>query len=341
MQYSGNLITDIYPTPPTPPPAPANIIASKKAVNSTQKIDASKKAAQANDKITYTITAQNTGGTAKVVDFSDNLKSVLQYAKLIDNGGGTYNASIQTLKWPSVNVEPGATISHSYTVQMNNTLISKTTDCSMTNNFTDKTVTVPVGCVTPPAKIELSKTATNVSQGNVNATTVTAKAKDRITFTLTAQNSGGTAKDFTFEDTIGDTLEYSRLIDAGGGSFNSSSRILSWPVISLKPGEKQVRVFSVQLLDTIPATPKGISDASSYDCRIENTFYDTSVVFSVDCPAPKDIETVVPELPHTGPTENIIFAGVVLAIVAFFYFRARQLGTEVRLIRRDINGGTL
>jgi len=134
----------------------------------------------------------------------------------------------------------------------------------MTNNFTDKTVTVPVGCVTPPAKIELSKTATNVSQGNVNATTVTAKAKDRITFTLTAQNSGGTAKDFTFEDTIGDTLEYSRLIDAGGGSFNSSSRILSWPVISLKPGEKQVRVFSVQLLDTIPATPKGISDASSY-----------------------------------------------------------------------------
>ncbi|MBN9398329.1 hypothetical protein BGO18_00860 [Candidatus Saccharibacteria bacterium 47-87] len=341
MQYCGNLITDIYPTPPTPPPAPANIIASKKAVNSTQKIDASKKAAQANDKITYTITAQNTGGTAKVVDFSDNLKSVLQYAKLIDNGGGTYNASIQTLKWPSVNVEPGATISHSYTVQMNSTLISKTTDCSMTNNFTDKTVTVPVGCVTPPAKIELSKTATNVSQGNVNATTVTAKAKDRITFTLTAQNSGGTAKDFTFEDTIGDTLEYSRLIDAGGGSFNSSSRILSWPVISLKPGEKQVRVFSVQLLDTIPATPKGISDASSYDCRIENTFYDTSVVFSVDCPAPKVIETVVPELPHTGPTENIIFAGVVLAIVAFFYFRARQLGTEVRLIRRDINGGTL
>jgi len=86
MQYCGNLITDIYPTPPTPPPAPANIIASKKAVNSTQKIDASKKAAQANDKITYTITAQNTGGTAKVVDFSDNLKSVLQYAKLIDNG---------------------------------------------------------------------------------------------------------------------------------------------------------------------------------------------------------------------------------------------------------------
>lgn len=341
MQYCGNLITDVYPTPPTPPPAPANIVSSKTAVNATQKIDATKKAAQSNDKVTFTISAQNTGGTAKTVDFSDSLRSVLTYSKLVDNGGGAYNANTQMLTWPSVNLGPGASVSHSYTVQLNSSLISKTTDCSMINTFTDKTVKVPVGCVTPPAKIEVAKSATNITQGNVDATTVTAKAKDRVTFTLSVQNTGGTAKDFTFEDNIGDTLEYSKLVDNGGGSYNETSRILSWPATSIKPGEKQVRTFTVQLLDVIPATPKGLSDPTSYDCRIENTFFDKYVRFPVDCPAPKVVETVVPELPHTGPAENMLFAGIVLAVAAFFYFRARQLGTEVRLIRRDINGGTI
>jgi LPXTG-motif cell wall-anchored protein len=63
-------------------------------------------------------------------------------------------------------------------------------------------------------------------------------------------------------------------------------------------------------------------------------------MIAVSCPAPKVVEQVN-QLPHTGPTENIIFAGIVLSIVTFFYFRSRQLSTEVRLIRRDVNGGTI
>jgi fimbrial isopeptide formation D2 family protein len=341
QQYCGNLITDTYPTPPTPPPAPANIVTSKTAVNATQNIDASKNAAQANDKITYTITAKNTGGTAKTVDFSDNLREVLAYSKLINNGGGTFNTSTMALSWPSVNMAPGATVTHSYTVQMNSSLISVTTECSMKNAFTTHVVTVPVGCVTPPAKIETHKAALNVSQGNVDATTTTAKENDRLTFTITVKNTGGTAKKFIFEDNIGDTLEYAKLVDNGGGTYSEQTRTLSWPEIDLKPGETQVRTFTVQVLSTIPATPKGLSDPTSYNCRIENVFYTSSVIIPVTCPTPKVIEQVVPELPKTGPTENMLFAGIVLAVVTFFYFRARQLSTEVRLIRRDVNGGTI
>ena len=341
QQYCGNLITDTYPTPPTPPPAPANIVASKTALNTTQNIDATKKSAQSNDKITYTITAKNTGGTAKSVDFSDNLREVLAYSKLTNNGGGTFNTSTMALTWPSVSIAPGQTVTHTYTVQMNSTLISTTATCSMKNAFTNQVVTVPVGCVTPPAKIETSKTALNITQGNIDATTATAKENDRMTFNITVANTGGTAKKFTFEDNIGDTLEYSKLIDNGGGIYSEATRILSWPEIELKPGEKQVRTFTVQVLSSIPATPQGLSDPSSYNCRIENTFYTSSVIIPVTCPTPKVIEQVVPELPKTGPTENMLFAGIVLAVVTFFYFRARQLGTEVRLIRRDVNGGTI
>jgi len=341
LQACGNLITDVYPQAPTPPPAPAKIETSKTAVNVTQNnVDATKTAARVNDKVKYTVTIKNSGGTAKAVDMTDNLTEVLSFSKLIDNGGGAFNSNLRTLSWPSLTLNPGQSVTKSYTVQMNSTLITTRTDCTMRNQFIDKIVTIPVDCTTPPAKIEASKTAVNISQGNVDATTVTAKEKDRITFTISAENTGGTNKEFVFEDNIGDTLEYSTLIDNGGGSYDEKTRNLTWPSVTLKPGEKQVRTFVVQILATIPATPKGVSDPSSYDCKIENGFLASSVVIPVTCPSPKVIETVVPELPKTGPTENILFAGIVLAVVTFFYLRSRQLGTEVRLIRRDINGGT-
>jgi hypothetical protein len=341
MQACGNLVTDHYPSPPPPPPAPAKITATKTAVNVTQgNVDATKTTAKVNDKITFKLTAKNTGGTAKVVDFSDNLTDTLSFSKLIDAGGGTVNAATKILSWPSVSIAPGATVVKSFSVQMNSSLVTTKTDCKLVNSFTNSTVTVPVGCTLPPANVVLSKSAVNVSQGNVNASSVVAKEKDQITFTLTAQNKGGSPKDVSFADMIGDTLEYSKIIDNGGGTYNATTRTLSWPTISLKAGATEIRTFTVQILDVIPATPRGTSDPSSYDCRIENVF-GTNVIINVTCATPKVVEQVVTQLPHTGASENMLFAGIVLSIVVFFYFRSKQLGTEVRLIRRDLNGGTI
>ena len=61
----------------------------------------------------------------------------------------------------------------------------------------------------------------------------------------------------------------------------------------------------------------------------------------VECPPEKIVEQVVTELPQTGSAENMIFAGIVLAVVTYFYARARQVKNEVRLIRRDLNAGTI
>lgn len=342
LQSCANLVTENYPTPPTPPPAPAKIETNKTAINSSQgNIDASKKNAVANDRITYTLTAQNTGGTAKAVEFSDNLKDILEFSRLVDNGGGTFNQTTNNLTWPAVNLGPGAKVTKTYTVQMKSSLVTTKKNCDMINKFFDKSVVVPVGCTTPPAIVDFNKTAINVSQGNIDATKATAKEKDRITFTLTAKNSGGTAKNVVFEDNVRDTLEYAKLVDNGGATYDKDKAMLTWPTVNLKPGETQVRTFTVQLLDKIPATPQGLSDPSSYDCRIENAFYDADVIIPVTCTTPpKVVEEIVKELPTTGPRENMLFAGILLAVVAFFYFRSRQLNTEVRLIRRDVNGGT-
>lgn len=212
-------------------------------------------------------------------------------------------------------------------------------------NLVTESIPPPITPPTPPAPkpavLAFNKTATNVSQGDVTASTVAAKESDKISFTLSMQNTGGTAAPVKISDDLSDTLEYSNLIDNGGGTFDAATKTLSWPDISLKPGEKQERTFAIQVLATIPSTPVGQSNPESYNCIMNNAFMGSGVTIPVTCAPPKVIEQVTKELPHTGPTENMIFAGVILAVVTYFFLRSKQLGKEVRLIRRDLNAGTI
>jgi len=195
----------------------------------------------------------------------------------------------------------------------------------------------------PPVVIEhiiQSKTAINITQGSVNATTVTAQASDQIQYTITAQNDGTAQATVKLEEPLADVLEYATLADNGAGSFDATTKTLVWPDVQLAPGAKAIRTFAVRVLDTIPATAQGTSDPSSYNCIMTNVF-GNDVTINVNCPAPKVVAQVVSELPKTGPSENMIFAGIVLAITTYFYARTRQVKKEVRLIRRSLNTGTI
>lgn len=189
------------------------------------------------------------------------------------------------------------------------------------------------------AKVIRKKNAKNLT-ANVEAEKVTANASDRIEYTLTATNEGKADVTFDITDDLSDILEYAGLSDRGGGTFNEQTKILSWKDVTLKPGEQQKRTYVVQLASKISPMSRGTSDPSSYDCRIINTFGDTIEV-DVNCPAPKVVEQVVPELPKTGPTENLIIGGIFAAIVTFLYLRSRQMNKEVRLIRREVTAGTI
>lgn len=94
------------------------------------------------------------------------------------------------------------------------------------------------------------------------------------------------------------------------------------------------------MLEAIPATAQGSSNDFSYDCVMTNTF-GNSVDIPVDCPTQKIVEQIATSLPVTGPKNNMLFAGITLAIVAYFYARSRQQSKEIRLIRKDINMGTI
>ena len=116
---------------------------------------------------------------------------------------------------------------------------------------------------------------------------------------------------------------------------------LYWPAIQFKPGQTIEKIVAVNVKAAIPATPQSLGNRASYDCRMTNSFADNNTTVLVNCPTPKVVETTISELPHTGASENMIFAGVVLAVVTYFYARSRQVKKEVRLIRRDLNAGTI
>lgn len=189
-------------------------------------------------------------------------------------------------------------------------------------------------------KIVKSKKAINLTQGYLNATKNTAKSGDKIAYTITIKNEGLDSETVRLKDDIADILEYSKLDDNGGGSLDATNKVLSWSSIALDPGEKQTRTYVIKVLDTIPATAKGYSDPTSYDCVMTNVF-GNSVNIPVDCPTPKIVENISSELPQTGPGENILFACILLAVGTYFFMRTRQLGKEVKIIRHNTCAGTL
>ncbi len=189
-------------------------------------------------------------------------------------------------------------------------------------------------------QITKSKISKNLSQGFVDATKVKALSGDRISYTITVKNTGLNSMSMSLEEPLSDVLEYSTLIDAGGGKLNSSTKVLSWSAINLSPNREQTRTFVVKLLDPIPATARGASEPTSYDCIMTNV-YGNAVNINVNCPTQKVVEQVATELPTTGPTENVIFACITLAMAAFFYARSRQLEKELRMIRKNVSAGII
>jgi len=188
--------------------------------------------------------------------------------------------------------------------------------------------------------IKKSKTATNTTQGFIDASSSIANPGDQISYSVSIENTGLSPATVKLDDKVGDILEYARIVDYGGGKLDNSTKVLSWDDVKLNPGDKQSRTFVAQVFDEVPATASGSSDPTSYDCVITNVFGNATNV-KVACPSAKVVESVASELPKTGPTENMIFIGILLAVATYFYARTRQVKREVRLIRRDVSAGTL
>lgn len=190
----------------------------------------------------------------------------------------------------------------------------------------------------------LSKQVRNITQALDDAQRTTAKPGDQLQYTLTVENTGKDTGSYTMTDSVADILDYATIVNMGDGTITSANAttpaVISWPATTLKPGDRMQKIIAVKVKNTIPAMATNLSNPQSYNCQVTNTFGNTLNV-RVECPPEKVVEQVITELPQTGAGENMLFSALVVAIAVYFYARSRQTSTEIRLIRRNLNAGTI
>ncbi len=182
--------------------------------------------------------------------------------------------------------------------------------------------------------------ASNLSQGFIDANNLTAQKSDQISYTLSIENTNeNNIIMANFEIDLSDALEYSVLVDKGGGTINSDYS-LSWPLVSLEPKTKQTRTYTLRILDEIPANAINQNNPNSYDCILRTSFGDT-IDITLERPFMKNVESFILLLPPVNQIINLTFSSLILITSFYFYVRSRQFEKEIRLIRKDVGNGTI
>lgn len=209
--------------------------------------------------------------------------------------------------------------------------------CAAKNTADATTTTLPPS--TCDETLTYNSSVFNDTQ-QVAAPTVVAQSSDRITYTLKARNTHSQSTEAYFTSQLTDALEYADLIDTKNGVFDQTTKSISWAPVTVMPGETVSRSFSMRLKSTIPATALGVSNPLSYDCTMTHGYGDVTNL-QVKCPTTKTIESLAAGLPTVTTSTNLALGGGLALLVIYFYLRARQQREELRLIRKDINTGSL
>lgn len=165
-----------------------------------------------------------------------------------------------------------------------------------------------------------------------------AHTSDRIVYTIKIDNKSDFDIPLTSSVGLEDTLEYSRILDTGGGEYNYDTKTLDWPTQTVSAGSDFERSFIIQILPNIPSTAQGKYTEASYDCLIATSFGNT-ISIPIDCPAMKHIEGMVRSLPEASVRLNLTVSSIILLVAIYLYFRSRQILTELYIIRHTHLGG--
>jgi uncharacterized repeat protein (TIGR01451 family) len=336
----------VYVVPPPPVKQPSatctslNVISlNRTSIRMTAKASASNGANISG----YTYVIKNSKGAVVLNQHvaSSQSDSSLEYAALKDD-----SYTVQVTASTSLGEKSGVDCAKNLTVSpeprcvVNTALVESNPDCKPCPSdsklwYKDK------NCI---ATFTLSKSVRNITQSLPDAQNTQAKPGDQLQYTLKVTNTGKDTGTYTMTDSVADVLEYATITNIGDGKVVTESTatpaVAVWPSFNVKVGETVEKVIVVKVKEAIPAMATHLSNPQSYNCKITNTFGNTLNV-GIECPPEKVIEQTITELPHTGATENIIFSAIVVAVAVYFYARSRQTSTEIRLIRRDLNAGTI
>jgi uncharacterized repeat protein (TIGR01451 family) len=185
------------------------------------------------------------------------------------------------------------------------------------------------------------KLVANLTQDVDDANGTTAKAGDQLEYRLITENTGNVAaKDFILPaEDIADVLEYADLEEINDATFNQELGQLTWPAVTLEPGSKVEKVFTVKVKNPLPQTPVSASDPGSFDLTMSNSYGNDEVEINLEISNNKRIETVARSLPNTGIGDNLMTSTFLIGMSTYFYSRNRMISKELKLIKREFTHG--
>jgi uncharacterized repeat protein (TIGR01451 family) len=185
---------------------------------------------------------------------------------------------------------------------------------------------------------EIHKKAMNVTQNVLDANNTTAQPNDVILYTLSAKNTGKANIDkYTFQETLGDVLDYADVVDLHGGTIDKNS-VVTWPAEKILAGNIATHQITVKVKAEIPSTPANTANSAQFDLTMSNTYGDT-INIKVPAPPVKVVQAVAAQLPNTGPGSTLLLAAVVVIISGYFYGRARLLSEESTIALHENSQG--
>lgn len=303
-------------------PGLAFIDGDKSAYNETQGIDATLRAANAGDIITYTLNTRNTGTLATSIRVIDDIADVLEYATVtnISDHGILENAFI---KYPEFVIQPGMEVTDHFTVRVKDPIPANpqngySFDRVMFNEYFNDVI-IPVNVPVLAPALSIDKLVRNVTTNEltfVNANT--ANAGDTLEYKISFRNNGnGPADSVKIYDVLPANVSLDTAVPAiiylNGQERSISENILDgFRIITLAPGQEgYVRFRAV------------ISSGIAGDQKLVNTGYleDDGVVFSdiaETVTLQKVIKVAAPvvTLPRSGGANEIV--ALIAALVVTF-----------------------
>lgn len=155
---------------------------------------------------------------------------------------------------------------------------------------------------TPEAKIVKSKTAKNLTTGEIatgsgDSKALNAKPGDTIEYTLITKNSGNaTASEYTIDDGINDVLQEANFVSASNGGqvvdsglTGDDAKLIKYDVVNIAAGETVERIFTVKIMDPLPNNPP---DGYNFDHKLYN-LYGNAVLVTISIPTPPPVAPIL------------------------------------------------
>ncbi|MEK9155993.1 MAG: hypothetical protein AAB360_01665 [Patescibacteria group bacterium] len=320
-------------------PAAANVEQHKRAVNLTSGEQAAPRdgnvstaTAKAGDEIEYALITKNNGVAPLEYQVEDNIADILEYANVVSvSDGGTVAGG--AVKYPTVTLDPGATIERKFTVKVKDPLPANPArgfsfDDKLYNKYGDE---ILITLVRPAKKVELAldKTVRNVTASQSDfAKENEAFPGDILEYKIDFSNRGNAFADLVkFVDTLPPNVQYLEgttvLSIAGGAEKTIINGItgVGFKLDMIGPDESGYIKFRAVLAPTLAPDEVLVNTVTlTFDKITLTSIAKTKVKAALAPPAPP-----TPVLPPSGAAAGASFLATMMAGIAGTYVKYRRL----------------